>query len=209
MNRFELYGAALLLSAALGLAWHGQPSAQDRLARLAPRLDERLASEEVRIDPGELYDLMGNEQLPLALLDLRSEADYNLFHLRGAQRVELAQLGQPWVRELPSATVIVVMSNDEQAAEVGFKLLAAQGLLNAYLLGGGINFWLDVYRDGQLGAALPARGTGDDTLRQRFSTALGAGQPATHPDPLHPLKRACTAKVKAAAAAERPSGGCG
>jgi rhodanese-related sulfurtransferase len=208
MPRMKLIGAAVLLLAATGLAWLGQPSAADRLRKLGPSLDARLASEDARIDPGELFELTQNNQVRLELLDLRSEADYNQFHLTDARRVSPAELEQPWLASLPPEAVIVVMSNDEQAAEQGWKVLAALGI-KAYILGGGVNLWLDVYAGGNNAAALPARGTGDDTLRHRFASALGAEQSAAHPDSRTAPKRQFTAKVKSAAAAKRPGGGCG
>lgn len=209
MTKFKFVSALVLLAAAAGLALIGQPSAAERLAKAQPLLEARLAAQDARLDPGELFDLLQNNQLRLLLIDVRSEADYNLFHIADARRIELAELAQPWPAAQSPETVIVVMSNDELAAEQGWMLLTAQGVGNAYILGGGINFWLTLYRDGLVQTPLPDRHGGDDNLRHAFSSALGARQAAAHPDPVHTPKRVYTTKVKLAGAGKKPGGGCG
>jgi rhodanese-related sulfurtransferase len=209
MNKYKVAAALALLMAAVGLALVGQPSAAEKLARMQPQLDAKLASEELRLDPGELFDMTQNNQLRLVLLDLRSESDYNLFHITDARRTQLAELEQPWLAQLTPETVIIVMSNDELMAQQAWLLLAAQGIRNVYILGGGVNLWLTIYKDGITDAPLPQRDSGDDSLRHAFSAALGADQPAAHPDPLHTPKRAFTAKLKMAGAVRKAGGGCG
>ncbi len=89
--------------------------------------------------------MMHNNQIDLVLVDVRGEAEYNLFHLIDAQRLTLAELGHGWPQRLSDDAVVVVMSNDEQAAEEAWKRLAVQRV-NVYVLAGGINRWLDLYR---------------------------------------------------------------
>lgn len=209
MKRGKLLGAAVLLAAAAGLALIGQPDAWDKLARQDAQLEARLAAEEARIDPGELFDLTQNNQVRLDLVDVRSQADFNIFHLTDARRVELNDVIRFQMDGPVPESVTVVMSNDERAAEQAWKLLAAQGVPNVYILGGGINHWLTVYRDGAADAPLPPRGAGDDTLRHTFTAALGADQAGAHPDPARTAKREYAAKVKLASQAKRPGGGCG
>lgn len=81
------------------------------------------------------------------MLDVRSEADYNLFHLVDAQHVPLEVLPQriPELRLEPTNTVFLVMSNDEAATTQAWKMMVAESVPNAYILEGGINHWLSIF----------------------------------------------------------------
>ena len=108
---------------------------------------------------------MHNNQVQVVLVDVRSQSDYNVFHLLDAQNVSLQQLDSGWAARLPDEAVVVVMSNDEQAANEAWKHLAVQLNPNpqlpvsdrsrVYVLAGGVNRWLDVYPEGQANAPGP------------------------------------------------------
>ena len=67
-----------------------------------------------------------------------------------------------WSRQLSDDAVVVVMSNDEQAAEQAWKRLAVQRV-NAYVLAGGVNRWLDLYHNHTANVPGPDHpATGDD-----------------------------------------------
>lgn len=209
MKTFKLLAAALILLLAGLLALVGQPNAQDMLYKQRERLEKLVVEDSARLDPGELYDLMLNNQVRLVLLDMRCEADYNLFHLHDARLTREQDLAAERFSQLPAEAIIITYSNDEAAALNAWMLLAAQHVPNCYYLGGGINFWLHVYRDGALDASLPPANAGNDVLRGSFTMALGADQPAAAPDQLHLINRSYEAKVKMQSAAKKPGGGCG
>ena len=48
-----------------------------------------LATRQVQIHPGELLASMADDRLMIIMLDVRSESDYNLFHIQGAQRTPI------------------------------------------------------------------------------------------------------------------------
>ena len=78
--------------------------------------------------------------------------------------------------------VVVVMSNDERAAN-GLEASGRVLDVNTYVLAGGVNRWLDLYRDRQ--ANVPGQqvvAEGDDTLRHRFEQALGSRTPEARPE---------------------------
>lgn len=199
----------------------GQPSVDRRVAWANTALDQALAARQAHIDPSELLGLMHNNQVQVVLADVRSQSDYNLFHLLDAQNVSPAQLNARWAAHVPDAAVVVVMSNDEQAADAAWKRLAvllnpsptsaADGRTRVYVLAGGVNRWLDIYGDGRADAPGPeAAPSGDDTLRHHFDVALGSGQHAiSRPALKNAPERACTAKVHLVKAAHAKSGGCG
>ncbi len=180
--RLRYAGAAALVATAMVVAIIGQPSVQDKWEQVAavqqPRLDER----KVQIHPGELLDLIQNDRQNLILLDVRDEADYNVFHLTDARRVPLQDLA-PATKALkaePSGTVYVVMSNTEGIATEAWKTLVAQKVPNAYILEGGINNWLEVFGH-ESGMQESAQAPDRDVLRFAFESARGSAHAASRP----------------------------
>ena len=135
------WGAGVLAVAGLAVMLIGQPSIADRWQRVAPEKQALLDNREVQIHPAELRDVYFNSLVNLVMLDVRDEADYNLFHINGAQRVPLDQLEEKAVelKTAPPGTVTVLMSNDETLATEGWKVLQAEGVANVYILEGGLN----------------------------------------------------------------------
>ena len=81
------------------------------------------------------------------MLDVRSEGDYNMFHILDAEHVpadEIPDMLDDFIQE-PANTVFVVMSNDETAATEAWKIMVAESVPNVYILSGGINGWLDTF----------------------------------------------------------------
>ena len=210
-RRAHAAGAAALFAAAVGLAWIGQPDPFEKWQFLAAELQPRLDRREVQIEPAELNELMHNNYLDLHILDVRAERDWNLFHLWGAQRIELPELpdhARSFLR-LPENGVIVLVSNDEIRATEAWRLLMSVAQKpNAYILAGGINRWLSEYSAGGSSHANDAPEALDGTLRHRFQWALGSRHPAALPDPHNAARHEFTKKVKLQRRIVR-KGGCG
>ncbi len=197
----------------------GQPSVERKMAWANDALDTSLKERVVHVDPAEVLGLMRNNQIQLALVDVRSEGDFNVFHLLDAQHVTREELGRGWAARLPGSAIVVVMSNDEREAEEAWKRLAIQ--LNpsvyatggegnrVYILAGGLNRWLDVYRERQAnvpGPEVPA--TGNDHSRHRFAVALGGREALARPE-AKAVDRKFPTKVKVVSAKRHAGGGCG
>lgn len=206
-RRFEAAGAVLLLALGAGLAVRGGPGVEARARRLQPDLDRKVASREFAVDPAELLELRHNRLVRLQVFDVRSEADYNLFHIFDAVRLAPSEIDASIARRIPSGAIVVLVSNDEAAAVRAWRRLAALGVPNAYWLSGGANLWLDVYREGRADAR-PAP-DGPDVLRHRFDRALGGSWPFSDPDPARAPARAFERRVRSVAASAAPKGGCG
>ena len=177
-------GASGLVVLALGLVVIGQPGNAERWERLAPEKELLLNSRAVQIHPGELAASMHDHKIKLVMLDVRSEADYNLFHISDARRVDLDRL-PALSQELqlePGNTVFVLMSNDELAATRAWKMLTAESVQNLYILEGGLNYWLALFADGDE-RIIPTRTPVVDELRFDFNAALGSAYPAAQPEP--------------------------
>lgn len=203
----------LAVAGALGIAVVtlaiGQPTTERKIAWQAQALGARLKSREIHLDPAEVLSMMRNNQIDLVLVDVRNEAEYNLFHLVDARRVTLAELAHGWPQRLSEDAVVVVMSNDEQAAAEGWKRLAVQRV-NAYVLAGGINRWLDLYRAQTANVPGPDHpAAGDDVLRHRVESVLGDRVAEARPDPRHVPPREFQPKLKLRKAVRPAGGGCG
>jgi hypothetical protein len=221
MYSLRVYGAGALIVAALVVLALGQPTAADKYATMTiPRtVDDqtvRFAPEELlsqrlaQIHPGELLASLGDARLNVILLDVRPEADYNLFHLRGAQRADFTGL-EALVPELltqdTSKTVVVVMSNDEAAATEAWRLLVANSVANVYILEGGINNWIHVFGAGEADiVATPTPGA--DALDYSFPAALGDRYEAADPAP-HEWTIEYVPKIQLQRRRGPSGGGCG
>ena len=203
-----LLAAACLILAALGLVIVGEPGFERQWTRLGGEEQARLDRREVQIDPAELLGLIHDDYARLLMLDLRDEADYNLFHLKDARRVGMADLGAFAPLDLPPDQIIVLMSNDELRATEAWQRLRLRHVPNVYILAGGLNAWLDCFghpgHDSCPAAAMGAAGG----LRHRFPAALGDRVPAARPAATAASGREFTAKVQILQVA-RKGGGCG
>jgi len=183
--RARYYGAGVLVVIAVGIAIIGQPTIEDRWARLEPLRRESLENKEVFIHPGELLDTFHDHKLNLVMIDVREESDYNLSHLLDAENIlpgEIPAEIDAFIAQ-PANTVFVVMSNDKTTATEVWKTLTAQAVPNVYIRSGGINNWLDTfattYEEDYCGKITDA---GDEELRYEFNAALGSNCPAAYPD---------------------------
>lgn len=180
------YGAAAgLVALALVVAVIGQPTTTARWARIAPERQAQLDERAVQIHPGELLSLIHDSKVKVVMLDVRSESDYNLFHIQDARRMAPAGV-EAIVPDLllePSNTVFVVMSNDEAAATGVWKELVASSVPNAYILEGGVNGWLTTFAEEEFRNTHSVARTATDSLRYEFDAALGARHPAAKPHP--------------------------
>ncbi|MEW5941997.1 MAG: rhodanese-like domain-containing protein, partial [Chloroflexota bacterium] len=173
--KLRLVGAGVLAAAALTVALIGSPSTEAKYAKVSiartvdgesvqMSADELLAQRMVQIHPGELLKTMGDDRLFPIILDVRDEADYNLFHIKGSVNVPLAEAEAyiPSLLEQQAAnTVYVTVSNDETAATEAWKLLVANSVPNVYILEGGINNWIAVFGEDEDGITPLASVTND------------------------------------------------
>jgi len=204
-------GATLLLLAAATLAWYGQPTPAEKWEFLAPELEPRLTQRQVQIEPAELAQLMHNDYIDLAIIDVRSERDWNLFHLWGAERIPREALFSHRKRfaNLPPNGVLVFVSNDEIAATEAWKLVMASAIQpNAYILSGGINRWLDEFLSRPSAQRERNDDEADETLRHPLKWALGSRHSASLPDAHHAGTPELVEKVRLQKRVVK-KGGCG
>ena len=204
-------GAGALVAIALVVMLIGQPTPEQRWEAIASEKEPALLDERAyQIHPGELLSLIHNDDIKLFMLDLRSESDFNLFHIQDARSVTMEQLESEvgTLRLEPSNAVFVVMSNNEELSTDTWKMLVAEELHNVYLLEGGINYWLDVFDTEDGHQAQWVMRPGED-MSHFFNAALGAQHPAANPDPELIEELEFESKVKLELKKGPTGGGCG
>ncbi len=203
----------------------GGGAIDERVRLLAPEHDAALASRNFHLDPLEVAGLMhqsigcAQARFHLVLLDLRDESEFNRFHLVDARRTSVERLfgdeGRALADPRYATSIKVLLSDDEAAAEAAWRVLRAQGAAHVYVLAGGVNLWLDVFREGRLDAQ-PAPGTvATDRMRHSFPSSLGDRYAFARPSEetwrrlVASKKRAYEPHARPVTKAGKASGGCG
>jgi rhodanese-related sulfurtransferase len=193
--RYGAAGALVLL--AVVVMFVGQPTTDDRWARIAGDKEAALDARDVQIHPGELLALIYDTKVKVMMFDVRAETDYNLFHIEDVRRVSLDQIPDlvPELNAQPGNTVFVLMSNDEEAATEAWRTLVAESVPNVYILEGGVNNWIATFADEEFASTSLVASVPDDRLAYNFDVALGARYPFAGPDP-HKYELEFEPKVK-------------
>ncbi len=177
-------GAAGLLVGALVLVARGEPDAAERWAWASPALHHQLEAREMLVHPAEVVALRQDTSIAVDVFDLRSEHDFNLFHLGVARRVDPARLEDPTevarLLDRPASSVLLLVGNGETGAIAAWKSLTSRGVPNVYVIEGGINEWLGLYPPPACVAQ--RRTAAEDELGWRFAYAAGASLPAASPE---------------------------
>ena len=228
--RLRIVGAGALLLLALGVLFIGTPSLEEKYRQLTftrtetiPQnnsdpivntyiysADQMLEHRLVQITPAELFKTVYNQHVNLVMLDVRPEADYNLYHIKGALNVPLEILPEvipDLLTEPPANSVFVLMSNDEAAATEAWKQLVASAVPNVYILEGGINNWIAFFgADEDFAAATSSQ---PDQLGYIFPAALGSNYESCDPDPLRYDALEFAARIRLELKRDKSGGGCG
>jgi hypothetical protein len=237
--KLRIAGAGALFALALGVALIGSPSLEQKYDRatitrtyvqeapegateeelkalesvkvqLSP--DQALAQREMQISPAELFTTLYDQKLEPVMVDVRPEAGFNLFHIRGARNVPMDRL-LAFSKDLIAASapnrVVIVMSNDETAATQAWKVLVAESVANVYILEGGVNNWIAFFgaEDPNIEGKLPNPGT--DQLAYIFPAALGDRYKCSAPSPIEFEELEFEPKIQLQLKRDKSGGGCG
>lgn len=224
-------GAAALLAAAVGVVVIGSPSLQDRYQRLSFKrteqvaqpggppqpvirvysADDMIAKRLVFVSPAEAFKARHMQAIKPVYLDVRGEADYNLYHIADSINVPLARLDAivpDLLSEPPANTVFIAIGNDEAAAVQAWKLLVASRVPNVYVLEGGINRWIATF-GAQDASIAPLAGAGADQLRYAFPAALGDRYASCAPSPMRYEHLDFRPRIVLQLKRDKSGGGCG
>src|SRR5512138_2403154 len=219
--KLRVAGAGALLALAIGVVFIGSPSLEERYSKVqftreidkqkvTLSADQMLEKRMVQIAPAELFKTVYNQNINLVMLDVRPEADYNLYHIKGALNVPLEKLPgilPDLLSEPPANSVFVLMSNDEIAATDAWKQLVASSVPNVYILEGGVNNWIAFF--GKEEKFESASSAGEDQLEYIFPAALGSKYGSCDPNPIHYEELEFEAKIKLELKRDKSGGGCG
>ncbi len=202
-------GAGVLIALALGIIVIGDPGTKDYWSVVSAEQQQRLDNREVQIHPGELLAIMHDKGKNVIMLDVRDQRDYNQFHIRAARQVDptldaVTAVALDDLSDADGRTVVVAMSNGEDAATEAWKVLIANDVINSYILEGGINEWLEIFGED----ADPRPVNYPDQLAFTFTSAIGGRCIASDPNQ-HEFEIEYEPKVKIAAAGAVVGGGCG
>ncbi len=123
----------------LTLGRKGAASATSPTAQSAPT--------SVEIQPAQAY---AKYQQGALFLDVRTQAEWDQFHIKGSQLIPLDQL-QKHLSELPRDKDIVVVCLSGHRAQSGADVLLQAGFTQVSCLSGGMNAWVS--------AGYPVEGT--------------------------------------------------
>ena len=236
--KLRLVGAGAIFAMAVGVVLIGSPSLDQKYSRVsitrtiveAPEgateeelqaiepvsvqmsADEALAKREVQISPAELFTTLHDQKLKPVMLDVRSEAEYNLFHVRGVQNVqvsELSALAKELITEYTPNRVIIVMSNDETLATQAWKVLVAESVSNVYILEGGLNNWITFFGEEDPNIEGKVASPAMEQLAYIFPAALGDRYECSDPDPIHNEELEFEPKIQLQLKRDKSGGGCG
>ncbi len=116
----------------------GAPTRQEKIELDMRQIAYVLQTKSHLVPVAEVADALISGRPDFRLIDLRSEAEYEKYHIPGALRLSVAEiLGMP---RIPYEKVILYAASDLVAAE-NWMLLYGRGMRNVYLLEGGLDAW--------------------------------------------------------------------
>lgn len=187
-DKKKIFASAALVFVALFVLFSGQPTPEEKWNWIKDKEIQKLENRDVYIHPGELLEVMNDPMVYTRILDIRGETDYNLFHLENARRVTFDDINAKgallkYLQDSPPNTVLVMASNNETDSTRAYKMLRAEGIINLYILEGGINNWLNHFPvDSAIAQKrTPRPGGTAGELHFNFTRAVGSMTHAANP----------------------------
>jgi rhodanese-related sulfurtransferase len=205
------FGAAGAIVVAAGLVLVvGQPNNADKWEKISAVQLERIENREIYAQPGEVLHLLEDPKLTVQFIDVRSEAEYNLFHVLDAIHVPFdeALAYTPIMVSEPANTVFMLMSNDEQLATEAWKIIVSESVPNVYVVEGGINNWINTFAEQNFIDEHSLVNILPDALAFSLPSALGSRYVASDPNP-DVFDLSYEERVKLEVKRGPASGGCG
>ncbi len=150
-KRPYLYGAVVLVAVAI-LIWSvGQPDPIRKWKIMESKYSGQLATRAVFIHPLEYVKTNNESTIKLITLDLRSNKDYETFHLKGSENVNLddllnAKFVAP-LAQLPPQGVVILLADNDSISIKAWQYLKVQGVVNLYILENGLHDWNKLFAD--------------------------------------------------------------
>jgi len=187
-NMIKIAASLVLVGLSSFILLHGQLTPMEKWACLQDNWSKDLTAREVYAHPGEVLELRQNHSVAVRILDVRPEAEFNIFHIAGAQRLDPTRIANPATLNpllaAPGNVVFFLVSDGEESSTQVWKALRASGVSNLYIIEGGINKWLEVYPPEPCLLVKSAEQTSasSDQLPYGFRYAVGDQSRAARPD---------------------------
>lgn len=206
------YGAIVVTIVAAGIVFLiGQPTNADRWDAIADEQETRITNREVFAHPAEVLSFMDDPKVIVYVIDIRSETDYNLFHILDSVHVPLADVEThaDILRFEPINTLFVIAGNDETAATEAWRILMAESVPNVYILEGGINNWLTLFGEDDFQSEYALENPAEDSFAYSVPGMLGSRYAAANPNHDMFSHMEFESKVELSIPRGPASGGCG
>jgi rhodanese-related sulfurtransferase len=158
----------------LGLILAAVPANTTHPYKLSPEaLLEHVNSGMQYFSPDEVAHMIVSGDPSLVLIDVRSETDYEKYHLPGAINIPLSSLlEEQWKEYLDQdLRYNVFYSNSTVNANQAWMLTRQLGYENNYVLQGGLNYWVETI----VNPSVPASTSPDEEIA-KYDFRKGAGQ---------------------------------
>jgi len=150
-KRPYLYGAGILVALAVLIWMVGQPDPIRKWKLMENKYSEQLTSKAVFIHPLEYVKTNNESTIKLLTLDLRSDKDFEAFHLTGSENINMQDvLNRGFVSrlaQLPANAVVVLIADNDSISVKAWQYLKVQGVLNLYILENGLHTWNSLFAD--------------------------------------------------------------
>ena len=112
----------------------------------AVELAKQTVNKEDHISAEELGHMIIDKDPDILVIDVRSEGEYNGFHIEPSVNIPLEKLlEQETLDDLYEEKLLILYSNSGTHAAQAWVMLQQQGFENSAVLLGGLNYWVDVY----------------------------------------------------------------
>ena len=145
----------------------GSPNRAGHASIDVTQLSRMVAREDDHVTAIELAEWIRARHPRLRIVDVRSQSDFEAYHVPGAERIPIDALAEA---RLSRNETIVLYSDGGAHAAPGWVFLRALGYERVYFLRGGLYEWLDEVMNPTVAANAP------DSARSRFARASALGR---------------------------------
>ena len=138
--RPRIVGLSAVIALAVLAAFVGNPDPKGGSLASRRALADEIEHESDHVTALELAQWIRERRKGLRILDVRTESEYQRYHVPSAERMTLSQLAT--ARFGPAETLVLYSEGGAHAAQ-GWVLLRTAGQRSVYFLRGGLLEWID------------------------------------------------------------------
>ena len=204
----RLYLAIVFIT--LGVVIAAIPQNTTHPYKLSPdQLLEQVNSGIQYFSPDQVADMIITEDPSFLLIDVRSQDEYEAYHLPGAVNIPLADLLADEWKEYLNQDIRhnIFYSNSTVKANEAWMITLQLGYRNNYVLQGGLNYWVETIMNPEAPASTsPDEEIAKYNFRKGAGMELGGAAAVTEEAPAQPLPS--LPKINRKPDKKRVQGGC-